>query len=52
MDRKPQRPVRIDLTPDQKRHPREQAGDDADAVELKVNELEERVTPRPIGTFF
>ena len=52
MDKKPQRPARIDLTPEQKKQPRQKSGDEADAEELKVNELEERVTPRPIGTFF
>jgi hypothetical protein len=52
MDKKPKKPARIELTPEQKKHPRQPSGDEADAEELKVNELEERVTPRPIGTFF
>jgi hypothetical protein len=37
--------VRIELTPDQKAKVREATGKDADAVELSVEELEERITP-------
>ena len=52
MDKKPKKTARIELTPDAKKHPQKPSGDENDAVELKVDELEERVTPRPIGTFF
>ena len=38
--------VRIDLTPSQKAQIKEQTGKDADSLELKVSELEERIAPR------
>ncbi len=37
--------VRIELTEDQKRQIREATGKDARAIELTVEELEERVSP-------
>jgi hypothetical protein len=37
--------VRIELTPDQKAKVRTATGKDADAVELSVEELEERIAP-------
>ena len=52
MEKKPRKSARIELTPEQKKQPKELPGDEADGVELKVDQLEERVTPRPIGTFF
>jgi len=52
VDKKPKKSPRIELTPETKNHPQKPAGEDADAAELKVDELEDRVTPRPIGTFF
>ena len=40
--------VRIELTPEQKQFIKNATGKEADAVELTVNELEERIAPRPI----
>ena len=40
--------VRIDFTPEQKHILKQETGKDADAVELTVNELEERIAPRGI----
>jgi hypothetical protein len=37
--------VRIDLTPEQKTQVRNATGKDAEAVELSVEELEERIAP-------
>jgi hypothetical protein len=39
-------PVRIELTEEQKKQILEATGKDASAVELTVEELEERVSPR------
>ena len=39
-------PVRIELTEDQKKLILEATGKDASAIELTVEELEERVSPR------
>ena len=39
-------PFRIDLTPEQKAKVRDATGKDAEAVELSVEELEERIAPR------
>jgi uncharacterized small protein (DUF1192 family) len=41
----PKEPVRINLTDDQKAQIRNKTGKDADAVELSVEELEERIAP-------
>ena len=38
--------VRINLTPTQKAQIKEHIGKDADSLELKVSELEERIAPR------
>jgi uncharacterized small protein (DUF1192 family) len=38
--------VRINLTPEQKAQIKEQTGKDAETLELKVSELEERIAPR------
>lgn len=43
MERK--KPVKIELTEDQKKQIREATGKDASAIELTVEELEERVSP-------
>jgi len=40
--------VRINLTAAQKEQLKQQTGKDADSIELKVNELEERIAPRAI----
>ncbi len=40
---------RIELTPEQKAQVRNQTGKDAEAVELTVEELEERIAPRSKG---
>jgi len=37
--------VRIELTPEQKELIKKQTGKDAEAVELSVSELEERIAP-------
>ena len=37
--------VRLQLTPEQKELIKKQTGKDADAVELSVQELEERIAP-------
>jgi len=37
--------VRIELTPEQKELIKKQTGKDAEAVELSVKELEERIAP-------
>ena len=37
--------VRIDLTPEQKEQVKRQTGKDAAALELNVEELEERIAP-------
>jgi hypothetical protein len=37
--------VRIELTPEQKELVKKQTGKDADAVELSVHDLEERIAP-------
>ncbi|MGH9887229.1 MAG: hypothetical protein ACREBE_17005 [bacterium] len=52
MEKKPRKSARIELTPQSKKPPREQSTDESEGVDLKLDELEERVTPRPIGTFF
>jgi uncharacterized small protein (DUF1192 family) len=39
-------PIRIELTPEQKAKVRDTTGKDAEAVELSVEELEERIAPR------
>jgi uncharacterized small protein (DUF1192 family) len=44
--KKEQEIVRIDLTPEQKDLVKKEIGKDADAVELTVSELEERIAPR------
>jgi uncharacterized small protein (DUF1192 family) len=38
--------VRIDLTPEQKQLVKKEVGKEAEAVELTVSELEERIAPR------
>jgi uncharacterized small protein (DUF1192 family) len=37
--------VRIELTPEQKQLVKKQTGKDAEALELSVSELEERIAP-------
>jgi hypothetical protein len=41
----PKDQVRIELTPEQKAQIRDATGKDAEAVELSVEELEERIAP-------
>jgi hypothetical protein len=48
----PKNTVRIELTEEQRKQLREQTGQDVDSVELTVEQLEDRVAPRSIGTFF
>jgi uncharacterized small protein (DUF1192 family) len=43
--------VRIELTPEQKAKVRNATGKDAEAVELSVEELEERIAPRQKRSF-
>jgi hypothetical protein len=38
--------VRIDLTPTQKETVKDKTGKEAEAIELSVQELEERIAPR------
>lgn len=38
--------IRLDLTPEQKQLVQKQIGKEADAVELTLQELEERIAPR------
>ena len=40
---------RIELTPEQKAQVRNATGKDAEAVELSVEELEERIAPGKLG---
>jgi hypothetical protein len=40
---------RIELTPEQKAQVRNATGKDAEAVELSVEELEERIAPAKLG---
>ena len=42
--------VRIELTPEQKQLIKQETGKEAEAVELTVDELEERIAPRPMYT--
>jgi hypothetical protein len=44
--------VRIALTPEQRAQVRDMTGKDADALELSVQELEERIAPRSPGSGF
>ena len=46
--KKEQEIVRIDLTPEQKDLVKKEIGKDADAVELTVSELEERIAPKAV----
>ena len=41
--------VRIALTPDQKQQIRNATGKDAEALELTVQELEQRIAPSALG---
>ena len=52
MARKSRRTIRIELTESQKKQIREQTGEELESVELTVEELEQRIAPRSIGTFF
>jgi len=38
--------VRINLTPAQREQIKQQTGKDAESIELKISELEERIAPR------
>ena len=42
-------PVRINLTDEQKKMVRDATGKDAEAIELSVEELEERIAPMKWG---
>ena len=46
--KKDQEIVRIEFTPEQKQLVKQQTGKEGDAVELTVNELEERIAPMRI----
>ena len=46
--KKDQEIVRIQFTPEQKQLVKQQTGKEGDAVELTVNELEERIAPMKI----
>jgi uncharacterized small protein (DUF1192 family) len=46
--KKEQEIVRIEFTPEQKQLVKQQTGKEGDAVELTVNELEERIAPMKI----
>ena len=47
--KKEQEIVRIDLAPEQKDLVKKEIGKDADAVELTVRELEERIAPKMVS---
>ena len=50
MPSKKKQPLRIKLTPEQKKAVRKATGKDADHLELSVEELEERIAPmRAVG---
>lgn len=51
MERK-QQTIRIELTEAQRRELREQTGQDVEVLELDLTDLEPRVAPTRIGTFF
>ena len=42
-------PVRIALTPEQQAQVKQATGKDASALELSVQELEDRITPGKVG---
>lgn len=44
--------VRIELTEEQRKKLLEVTGQEVEAVNLQIEQLEERITPRSIGTFF
>lgn len=46
--KKPEEFVRIDLTPSQRDDIQKQTGKVADAIELTVSELEDRIAPRMV----
>ena len=52
MARKSRKTLRIELTESQKKLIRDETGEELDTVELTVEELEKRIVPRSIGTFF
>jgi hypothetical protein len=41
---------RLDLTPEQRAHVKQETGKDAEAIELKVEELEERIAPSGLSS--
>jgi len=43
------KPIRIELTEEQKKQIREATGKDASAIELTAEELEKRVSPEILG---
>jgi hypothetical protein len=43
-----QKPVRIELTPEQKKQIKDASGEDVNTVEFTIQELEERVAPRMV----
>lgn len=52
MEKKPPRTIRLQLTDEQRKQLLERTGEHVEAVELRLDELEERIAPRSIGTFF
>lgn len=52
MARKSRKTVRIELTESQKKQIRDETGEELETVELTVEELEKRIAPQSIGTFF
>ena len=52
MEQNPKNTVRIELTEEQKKKLLEETGQEVEAVSLKIEQLEERITPRSIVTFF
>jgi len=46
----PKEQFRIELTPEQKQQVRKATGKDAEALELSVEELEERIAPGQVWT--
>lgn len=52
MDTPKRKSIRIELTPEQQKQLRSETGHEVESLEVDFRELEPRVAPRSIGTFF